>query len=652
MSHICRVTNLIVDKSFTYVIEFVQWTYWWVILITLIVTRACGYICLPMYRKVIMHVDTEFRVRKPRRSHQTRKNKNYLSTQFILLPLAAKLCVFTEAVSVHSEHLAFLRQPLPDVKESYANSFIRKWQITQQRFRYCPPNGWPLKLSYFIFSIMSVMLAIFVGYKRILKAKKKAKQGKQHNVYSTSNNISEMRSEVFDAYSDTIIVDNSANCVIWRHKRNFVPSTYKKLDPSMTPDISTASGPGYPIAIGNLNIGWYADSGLYHNFVRKDSFHIPSSPVNVLGLSAFSKSIGDYNTSGTRINSSGQESIFSWDNNKFQRSFSHSEANMPELPVNDGYTKFHKFCNFIEHIQPISKQCYSAFRTVVTNPIHDIPYKIGEEVLYKNNDHVEKGVIENICIDKQLNDYKINVKFRGGRKIDANRDNIMALDETDVSQVPYTSQEFLQHAKCLTAEELDLLKHPLPLTPLQKEWKVLHDKLGHISFRDMDKLVHHGCLPRKFASLKGTTILCPSCMFGKMKKRAWRTKGTNNLKHIRKETDDAPGAKVSTDQLVVAQPGLVPRISGRHTHLRICGATGFLDHFTNYSYSSMQTSLDGDQTVQAKNNFESHALTCGVRIKSYRADNGRFAEKIFEIQSEQLGKQSIFVQLVHITRTD
>ena len=75
---------------------------------------------------------------------------------------------------------------------------------------------------------------------------------------------------------------------------------------------------------------------------------------------------------------------------------------MPELPVNDGYTKFYKFCNFIEHIQPVSKQCYSAFRTVVQNPIHNLPYKIGEEVLYKNNDHVEKGVIENITLDKHL----------------------------------------------------------------------------------------------------------------------------------------------------------------------------------------------------------------------------------------------------------
>ena len=119
-------------------------------------------------------------------------------------------------------------------------------------------------------------------------------------------------------------------------------------------------------------------------------------------------------------------------------------------------------------------------------------------------------------------------------------------------------------------------------------------------------------------------------MFGRMKKRVWRVKGADNIKHIRRDEDNTPGAKVSTDQLVVAQPGLVPRLSGRHFHDRICGATGFFDHVSNYSFSSMQTSLDTDQTLAAKMNFENHANTCGVTIKSYRADNGRFAQKAFK----------------------
>ena len=39
--------------------------------------------------------------------------------------------------------------------------------------------------------------------------------------------------------------------------------------------------------------------------------------------------------------------------------------------------------------------------------------------------------------------------------------------------------------------------------------------------------------------------------------------------------------------------------------------------------------MDGDQTLAAKNLFKTHADSCGDIIRSYRADNGRFAEKLF-----------------------
>ena len=82
-------------------------------------------------------------------------------------------------------------------------------------------------------------------------------------------------------------------------------------------------------------------------------------------------------------------------------------------------------------------------------------------------------------------------------------------------------------------------------------------------------------LPKKFAKLKGQRILCPLCIFGKLRKQAWRNKGLVSVRSIRKENENFAGAKVSIDQLAVSQPGLVPRISGWHTNSRVCGATGF-----------------------------------------------------------------------------
>ena len=154
---------------------------------------------------------------------------------------------------------------------------------------------------------------------------------------TNGQNMDSLRSEVFDADSDTVIVDNSANCIIWRHKKTFLPGTYVPLQSSDTPGVNTAAGTGVPIGYGDLPISWKDDDGKVHDFVLTEVLHIPSSPVNVLGLSAFSKIIGDYHTKGTRVDSSGSDSIFTWDNKKYRRSFTHSEANMPELPVNDGF---------------------------------------------------------------------------------------------------------------------------------------------------------------------------------------------------------------------------------------------------------------------------------------------------------------------------
>ena len=131
-----------------------------------------------------------------------------------------------------------------------------------------------------------------------------------------------------------------------------------------------------------------------------------------------------------------------------------------------------------------------------------------------------------------------------------------------------------------------------------------------------------------------------------MRKRAWRNKGIGSVRSIRKENENFAGAKVSIDQLVVAQPGLVPHISGQHTNARVCKATGFFDNSTGHSFSSLQTSLDGDQTLSVKHSFESHAASCGVRIKKYRADMEGLQKNLSLMMSKDHNSILTFVQLV------
>ena len=128
-------------------------------------------------------------------------------------------------------------------------------------------------------------------------------------------------------------------------------------------------------------------------------------------------------------------------------------------------------------------------------------------------------------LDKSTNRILYDVKFRDDRKVQAMVDNILAPDETDLSILPTNVKEFIQHAKCLTQEDVKLLQNPPTLSPIEKEWKAVHDQYGHLPLSIMDKLVENNILPSKFSKMKGKKMICPSCMFGKMCRRTWRSKG-------------------------------------------------------------------------------------------------------------------------------
>ena len=57
------------------------------------------------------------------------------------------------------------------------------------------------------------------------------------------------------------------------------------------------------------------------------------------------------------------------------------------------------------------------------------------------------------------------------------------------------------------------------------------------------------------------------------------------------------------DQLVSAQPGLIPQMAGFLTNLRIWGATLFVDHFSDNVYIALMRDLTLDKTLLAKPAF-------------------------------------------------
>jgi hypothetical protein len=130
------------------------------------------------------------------------------------------------------------------------------------------------------------------------------------------------------------------------------------------------------------------------------------------------------------------------------------------------------------------------------------------------------------------------------------------------------------------------------------------------------------------AVLKGCCPICVACLFGQAHMCPWQSK--SKQKHpVCKPTNDAPGKKASLDQMVFAQPGLIPQMSGHLTNLRIMAATVFVDHFSDHVYVYLMKYLTLSETLLAKHAYEPLLALLGVESKVYHADNGCFADKGF-----------------------
>ncbi|KAL7460109.1 hypothetical protein ACHAXS_000576 [Conticribra weissflogii] len=84
---------------------------------------------------------------------------------------------------------------------------------------------------------------------------------------------------------------------------------------------------------------------------------------------------------------------------------------------------------------------------------------------------------------------------------------------------------------------------------------------------------------------------------------------------IRSKEHDQPGDCTSTDQMVSAQPGLVPQMTGFLTNERIWGATLFVDHASDWTYGHLMSSLDLSETLLAKQSDEKIAASTGHLVK-------------------------------------
>jgi len=143
-----------------------------------------------------------------------------------------------------------------------------------------------------------------------------------------------------------------------------------------------------------------------------------------------------------------------------------------------------------------------------------------------------------------------------------------------------------------------------------------------------------GLLPKPFADCR--TPICTTCLYGKSTKRPWRTKGDNLTGALKQAT--YPGQCIAIDQSESPVPGLVAQLKGMPTKKCYVCTTVFVDLFSDFCYVHFQYTTNASETLEAKQAFERFAESHSVTVQAYHADNGHFAENLWQQDAHKKGQ--------------
>ena len=250
--------------------------------------------------------------------------------------------------------------------------------------------------------------------------------------------------------------------------------------------------------------------------------------------------------------------------------------------------------------------------------------------MYSSNlgqkEHKQHIVYEGVAHDG----LKHIIRHKDGSRSLVNKTHLSFIDQIGFDNLPSTPLDYCKEVgKGITQEQAQKLAYPRSLTPEQQELMSWHHRLYHLPFHKMLTLAKFGILPRRFIKLQDKLPLCVACQFGTAHRRPWRTKGKKSGS-IRRPNQTEPGDGVSVDQIISAQPGLIPQMAGFLTNKRIWGCTNFVDHVSNFVYVHLMRDLSLRKTLQAKVAFENISARAGKTVKHYQADNGCFADNAFQ----------------------
>ncbi|KAL7504927.1 hypothetical protein ACHAXN_005718, partial [Cyclotella atomus] len=448
-----------------------------------------------------------------------------------------------------------------------------------------------------------------------------------------AENIADAYLTSWDSDGIYFCIDNCATCIICNERSMFVGD----LKPSNS-EVLTSNGRNVPATEGTIRIVLDDDEGVSYTYDIPGALYDPESPFNLLGIPYLSKFFGDAKEMGTKVTSGCYKSHLVWDHENHSRHFSHGVDCLPALQVNVGQSYFTSFCARVR--QFYDDNVRFSFRTkakVRFNPLLpptrptkkrkycDTDFEEGMVLIYKDGSGLNRPV-EGAVADGLTH----RIRLEDGNFEDVDASHLLLMHQPDLTYVPRTPLDYQNEIKqeYLSAEDAIKLARPRTLSPTQQPLMNWHHRLYHLPFRRIFLLAEKGWLPKRLLDCRDNIPLCVACQFGSAHRRPWRFKGKKSGS-IRKKEETKPGDGQSLDQLVSAQPGLIPQMSGFLTSSCYWGATIVIDHVSNFVYCHLMKALTLDETIEAKKSWEILLHQAGHTASHYHADNGRFADVDF-----------------------
>ena len=493
----------------------------------------------------------------------------------------------------------------------------------------------------------------------------------------------------FDTDGIPFIVDSGADCII-----SHVRDLFEDLTP-VEVTIATANGTEVRTRYtGTFNLQLPDDSGTIHSYKIPDTVYDPYTHYNILGIAKLSKFFGDsassndpWDKDGTRAESGGTRTHLLWDHGQHELHFLHP-TDGPGLPILHLYKGTTIFKTFFSHVSRFyDGAVHFAFSSAYSvAPLQDatenegdrqpddderewydpsichecspkqkekcsFKFELGESLLYtkiqkkkKKNKKMKTSVQAISVVYEGVNADGTThiVRLKDGLKMAvpaAQEAYLQKHLQPSFDNIPQTPLDYKHEVGTgVTQEEAQQLARPNTLSPAQQELLSWHHRLYHLKFKRIFTLARLGFLPKTLLECESTVPLCIECQFGQAHRRPWTSKG-KKYRPIQKKSETKPGDGVSVDQIVSAQPGLIPQMSGFLTHERIWGATTFVDHVSDYVYVHLMKTFTIEETLSAKKAFEKIVGMSGNDVKSYRADNGRFADTKWQQSCETLNQE-------------